>query len=168
MLTLRKLAERINHLYVWISGATLVMMMALGFGNVISRVLWRPIRGSFEIIGFLGAVTIALSLGFTQIQKNHVAVDIITHKYSKTWRKLTAALSYMITAPFFLVAAWQVGVWGKTILQSGETSETLRIAYYPFIFIVALGFLFLSLTLFLDLFQVINTLMMDRRKKNEP
>ena len=163
---LQKLTEGINRFFIWISGAALLLMMTVGFANVVSRLFWRPIRGSFEIIGFLGAVTIALTMGFTQIRKNHVAVDIITNKYNKTWQHITTALGYMITAPFFLVVAWQVGVWGTTILQNGETSETLRIIYYPFVYIVAAGYVFLSLTLFLDLFQSVSTLM-KIRKKNE-
>ena len=162
----QKFTEEVNRIFVWISGTALILMMGVGFANVVSRLFWRPIRGSFEIIGFLGAVTIALSMGFAQIRKNHVAVDIITSKYSKIWQQITTALGYMITAPFFLVVAWQVGAWGTTILQSGETSETLRIIYYPFIYIVAAGFVFLSLTLFLDLFRCINTIL-EIRKKNE-
>lgn len=163
---LQKFTEDVNRIFIWISGTALLLMMGVGFANVVFRFFWRPIRGSFEIIGFLGAVTIALTMGFTQIRKNHVAVDIVTNKYSTTWRQITTALGYAITAPFFLVVAWQVGAWGTTILRSGETSETLRIIYYPFIYIVAAGFVFLSLTLFLDLFQSINAII-ERRKKNE-
>jgi hypothetical protein len=36
------------------------------------------------------------------------------------------------------------------IAASGEVSETLKIAYYPFIYCVALGFAFLCLTLIMD------------------
>ncbi len=152
---LQKIIARINRLFVWISGTALILMMALGFGNVLSRLCWRPIRGTFEIIGFLGAVTIALALGTTQIHKNHVAVDIVTSRYSPGWKKATAIISYLITAPFFFVVAWQITLWGINIMQTGETSETLGIIYYPFVFIVASGFFFLALILLFDLARVI-------------
>ena len=152
---LQKLTDRINRLCVWISGTALILMMLLGFGNVVSRLVWRPIRGTFEIIGFLGAVTIALALGTTQLHKNHVAVDIVTSHYNRRWRRLTAIISYLITAPFFLVVAWQIWVWGRNVMETGETSETLGIIFYPFIFIVAAGFAFLAFILLLDLVKTI-------------
>jgi len=34
-----------------------------------------------------------------------------------------------------------------------ELSETLKIAYYPFVFLVSIGFAVLALTIFLDLIE---------------
>ena len=155
--------ERINRLCIWISGSALILMMMLGFSNVLSRTFWRPIKGTFEIIGFLGALCSAMALGFVQLRKNHVGVDIITNKYRPRWRQLTETATYMITAPFFAVVAWQVAAWGTTIMESGETSETLQIAYYPFIYTAAIGFAFLALVLFVDLYKALKAVF----KKNE-
>jgi len=55
--------------------------------------------------------------------------------------------------PFFVVVTWRVVAWGMTVMASGERSETLQIAYYPFIFITAAGFGFLALVLFFDFLQ---------------
>ena len=152
---LDRFINRINRLFIWISGSALILMMLLGFGNVLSRTFWQPIKGTFELIGFLGALCAAMALGFTQIRKNHVGVDIITSKYSKRWQQITGIVSYMITAPFFVVIAWQVAAWGTTIMQSGETSETLQLKYYPIIYVVAAGFFFLALVLFFDLYKAL-------------
>lgn len=154
---LDQFANRFSRVFIWISGSALVLMMLLGFGNVLSRTFWQPIKGTFELIGFLGALCTAMALGYTQIRKNHVGVDIITSKYSKRWQQITEMLSYMITAPFFVVVAWQVAAWGTTIMQSGETSETLQLTYYPVIYVVASGFFFLALILFFDLYKAFKT-----------
>jgi len=150
---LDKFIDRINYLCVRISGGALILMMLLGFGNVASRTFWRPIKGTFELIGFSGALCTALALGFAQMRKNHVGVDIITSQYSKRWQRLTAVVSYLITAPFFVIITWRVAAWGMMVRESGEVSETLQIAYYPVIFIAAAGFGFLTLVLFFDLFK---------------
>ncbi len=150
---LDKFITRLNNLCVRLSGAALILMMLLGFGNVASRTFWRPIKGTFEIIGFSGALCTALALGFAQMRKNHVGVDIITSLYSKRWRQLTAVISYLITAPFFVIVTWRVAVWGTTVMQSGERSETLQLAYYPIIYIAAAGLGFLTMVLFFDLFN---------------
>lgn len=148
-----KVVNHINRFLVWISGAALILMMLLGFCNVLFRTCWQPIKGAFEIIGFLGALATAMALGFTQMHKNHVGVDIITSSYSKKIKGLINVLSYSISAPFFVVVAWRVAAWGTTIMQSGEKSETLQIIYYPVIYVVAAGFFFLAVVLFFDLYE---------------
>ena len=163
-----KLADRINCLFIWVSGGALILMMLLGFSNVLSRTFWRPIKGTFEIISFSGAVCAAMALGFAQIRKNHVGVDILTTHYSARWRRITRVVSYLISAPFFVVVARRVAAWGTTVMQGGEISETLQIAYYPVIFCVAAGFAFLALVLFFDLFKAVNAILHPVRKQKSP
>lgn len=143
----------INRTCIVIGSVSLLLMMLIGFANVASRCFWRPIKGSFEVIGFLGALTTAMALGYTQTRKNHVAIDILTNHYSAQWRRRAKTFSYFISALFFTLASWQTTVWGLNIWHSGEKSETLRISYYPFIFVVAFGLGLLAVVLFLDFFQ---------------
>jgi hypothetical protein len=51
---------------------------------------------------------------------------------------------------FFVLVAWQSGVYATAIWKRGETSETLRIVYHPFVYIVALCCLLLAFVLFID------------------
>ncbi len=152
--TLRKISLFINRIFVFIAAIALIVMMFLGFGNVLFRTVWKPIEGSYELIGFLGAVTTALALGYAQIRKSHISVDIITTHYSKRWQKITNGISYLVTAVFFALAAWQTELWGTTVWRTGERSETLRIIFFPFVYVVALGFAFLAFILILDFFSL--------------
>ena len=148
-----KIIALINRACIFIGSVSLLLMMLIGFANVASRCFWRPIKGSFEVIGFLGAITTAMALGYTQTRKNHVAIDILTNHYRAQWRRRAKTFSYFISALFFAMASWQTTIWGMNIWQSGEKSETLRISYYPFIFIVAFGLGLLAVVLLLDVFQ---------------
>ncbi len=132
-------------------GIPLLLMVVIGFGNVVCRNLWQPLKGSFELIGYLGAITIALSLGSAQLEKKHIIVDIITRKYTPGWRRLTTTIGHFCGALFFSLAAWQTWLWGDTIRRAGETSETLHLIFYPFIYLTAFGFAFLALVLISDL-----------------
>lgn len=147
---LGKISSLLNRIFIFVAAIALVLMMLMGFGNVLLRTIWKPIEGSYELIGFLGAVITALALGYAQIRKDHISVDIITTHYSKKWKKITNGINYLATAIFFALAAWQTESWGTTVWQSGERSETLRIIYSPFVYVVALGFAFLSFILFVD------------------
>ncbi len=148
-----KIIAVINRTCIVIGGFSLLLMMLIGFANVASRCFWRPIKGSFEVIGFLGALTTAMALGYTQTRKNHVAIDILTNHYNAHWRRRAKAFSYFISALFFAMASWQTTIWGLNIWHSGERSETLRIIYFPFIFVVSIGLGLLAFTLFLDFLQ---------------
>jgi TRAP-type C4-dicarboxylate transport system permease small subunit len=46
---------------------------------------------------------------------------------------------------FFALMAWQVVEKGNILMRTGEVTETLRIAYYPFTYGVAVGCGFLTL-----------------------
>jgi hypothetical protein len=91
MKTLKKISAFLNRIFIFVASLALVLMMLLGFGNVLLRTVWKPIEGTYELIGFLGSVTTALALGYAQIRKNHISVDIITSHYSKRWKKLFTA-----------------------------------------------------------------------------
>jgi TRAP-type C4-dicarboxylate transport system permease small subunit len=132
------------------AGVSLLLMVLIGFANVVCRNFWQPLKGSFEIIGYLGAITIALSLGSAQLEKKHVIVDIITRKYSPKWRRLTSAIGHFCGTLFFSLAAWQTWLWGDIIRHAGETSETLHLIFYPFIYLTAFGFAYLALVLLSD------------------
>ncbi|MEA1921360.1 MAG: TRAP transporter small permease [Pseudomonadota bacterium] len=147
----RNFLIRFQQFKLLLAGISLLLMVIIGFANVVCRNLWQPLKGSFELIGYLGAITIALSLGSAQLEKKHIIVDIITRKYSPGWRRLTSTIGHFCGALFFSLAAWQTWLWGDTIRQAGETSETLHMVFYPFIYLTAFGFAFLALVLVSDL-----------------
>ena len=152
--SLRKIAFFINRVFLFIAAVTLVLMMLIGFSNVLLRTVWHPLEGTYELIGFFGALTTALALGFAQLRKNHIAVDIITTHYSKRWQKISHGISYLVTSIFFAIVARQTTIWGTIVWQSGERSETLGLIYFPFIYVAAVGFAFLAFILLLDFIQL--------------
>jgi len=154
MRILQKIVSALNRFFIFVAAVALILMMFLGFGNVLFRTVWKPIEGTYELIGYLGAVTTALALGYAQIRKSHISVDIITSHYSKPWQKITNGINYLVTAVFFALAAWQTEVWGTNVWHTGERSETLRIIFFPFVYVVALGFAFLAFILILDFFSL--------------
>jgi TRAP-type mannitol/chloroaromatic compound transport system permease small subunit len=54
---------------------------------------------------------------------------------------------------FSILAAWQVERIGHTLWRTGEVTETLRIIYYPFTYMVAAGFALLAFVFFAELLR---------------
>lgn len=154
METLEKISNFLNRLAGIIAGIILVFMILLTMGNIVLRRIWVPIRGTYEIMGFAGAVITALAMGFTQKRREHIHVDILVSRFPLGLKKAVFAVNNGLCTLFFLVTAWFVGRRGMTLLETGEVSETLRMAYYPFAFVVALGCFLLAAMLFIDLLKL--------------
>lgn len=127
-----------------------LVVTGIAAGNMLFRVIYRPIQGSYELIGFFGAVSVGLALGYTQLRKDHVIVTIITDRFNEKVRALLDMFSYIVSSIFFTIVFWQTFKWGTRIAKSGELSETLKIIYHPFVYIVAIGFLLLAFNSLVD------------------
>jgi TRAP-type C4-dicarboxylate transport system permease small subunit len=151
--------ERINDVCNWmmtvLGGIAVLMLMALATGNVCLRIFGAPYRGTYEVVSFLGAVTIAFALGYTQKKKGHIVVDILSDRYPEGVKRIVDAVSYFLCMVFFAFISLEILQWGMKIAESGEVSETLKVIYYPFIFSVAVVFSILTLTLLIDFLQTL-------------
>lgn len=148
--TLEKMSNLLNKWFVWAGGVALLAMTAIACANMLMRPLGAPLKGAYELVGFMGALTVALALGYAQISRSHIAVDILATRYSKRTKRIINAISSFLCTIFFVLVAWQVIVFATTIWKRGETSETLRIIYHPFVYLVALCCLLLAYTLLID------------------
>ncbi|MBW1778959.1 MAG: TRAP transporter small permease [Deltaproteobacteria bacterium] len=154
MKTLIGITKNINKLLTWTSGACLVFMVLLTCANIFFRIVWWPIKGTYEIMGLFGAVVTAFALGHTQITKGHVAVDVLVSRFSENSRRRIGMFNSIVCGAFFVLAGWQMALKAETLRRTGELTETLRIIYYPFTYAAAFGCIILSLVLLTDLIQL--------------
>jgi len=147
---LDKFNDFLNKILLFLGGIAILALMLLATGNVVLRIFHLPFRGTYEIVSFLGAVVIAFSLGYTQKRKDHIVVDILTDRFPQSVKDMIDKVAYLAITIFFGVVAWQLYVWGMKIMESSEVSETLKIIFHPYVFMVAVGFIILSFTAFID------------------
>ena len=82
-------------------------------------------------------------------------VDILTERFPVPVKRALAAVSDLLAALLFGILTWQLVLWGENIRLAGEKSETLQLAFHPFIYGVAVGFGLLTLVLVLQMFQAL-------------
>jgi TRAP-type C4-dicarboxylate transport system permease small subunit len=148
---LEKISRLMNHSFIFVAGTFMVAMILITCLNIFSRLVWVPVKGTFELMGFFGAVVTAFALGYTQAKKAHISVDILVNRFPKRAQKILSGINSVICLIFFALAGWQIAKLGNTLRTSGEVTETLRIIYYPFTYGVALGCFLLSLVLLVEL-----------------
>lgn len=151
MRMMKRIFNSLYNLPIIIGGVAVLALMSLASINVCLRIIQMPYRGTYEIVAFLGAIVTAFALGDTQRRKSHIVVDILSDKYPAWLKKIVDSIGYAVSMLFFLTISWVIFRWGYQIAASGEVSETLKIVYYPFVYLVAIGFVSLSITLFMDL-----------------
>lgn len=141
-----RIAERVN----WIAAAAVVFMMLITTADVIMRVFRHPILGTYEIVGFTGAVVIAFSLPYTSIQKGHIAVEFLVQRLPWLARVIINIINAFISIVLFAVIAWQCAEYAETMKISGEVSSTLQMPTYPFLYGISFGCLLLCVVLFIE------------------
>jgi len=154
MSILEKINRLMNHGFIFVAGTFMVAMILITCANIFSRILWVPIKGTFELMGFFGAVVTAFALGYTQAKKAHISVDILVNRFPKRVQQFINGINYVICLIFFGLLGWHIAKLANTLRASGEVTETLRIIYYPFTYGVALGCFLLSLVLLVDLVKL--------------
>ena len=155
MLILDRINHYINLVLMGIAGLFLVAMIGLTCANVFLRLAWIPVAGTFELMGYFGAVITAFAMGFTQIRKGYIAVDIVVLGFSKKVRNILNAVNAFICTVFFVLATWQISKYAANLRETEEVTETLQIIYYPFTYAVAVGCGALALVFFIQLLKVL-------------
>ena len=152
---MERLLGIISKSFMVVGGVALLALVLLATGNVALRIFGAPFTGTYEIVSFLGAIVIAAALAHTQRRKDHIVVDILSEKFPAPLKRVLDAVNYLITCALFGIVAWQVWVWGEKLRSAGELSETLKLAYYPFVYMVAVGFAALAAVLLLDFMKTV-------------
>lgn len=128
-------------------------MIGLTSANIVLRGIWVPIRGTYELMGLMGAVVTAFALGYTQIKRGHISVNVLINRFPGRIRSLLKMINHVACMAFFSIAAWKISEKAAILKNSGEVTETLRIIYHPFTSGVALGCAVLAVVFFVDLIQ---------------
>ena len=123
----------------WVAGAAVIAMMLLTCLDVGLRFFRRPIPGTYEVVGMLGAVFVAFSLAETSLKRGHIAVDFLVRKLNAAWQAAIDAFNAAVCGVLFSLIAWQSLRYAHDLRTSGEVSMTLQLPLYPFVNAIALG-----------------------------
>jgi TRAP-type C4-dicarboxylate transport system permease small subunit len=152
---IEKISRILNLVFVWIAGLCLVAMILMTCANIFLRIVWIPLKGTYELMGYFGALVTAFALGYTQMKKAHIAVDVLVTLFNPKAQLILQGINCLICTIFFSIAGWQISQYATTLWKTGEVTETLLIAYYPFAYGVAGGCLLLALVMLVEFLKVL-------------
>lgn len=141
MNALERFNYRVSQLFAVISGTAVLAMMLLIVTNGIKRTFSDPIMGTTEIVGWLAAISISFALGYTQIHRGHVDIDLLVIKFPEMVQKALRIIVSFLSLGFFAIVGWQMIQYAFTLSSNNNVSQTLGVIFYPFVILSAIGFI---------------------------
>lgn len=129
----------------------LILMMSLIIGNIILRAVYRAFGGTWEIVALLEVFVVFGVVAYTQQQKGHVSIDIITARLPQRFQRVITSITSSLCLCFCLLIAWQSLKLGTHLWRTNVTTPLMGITLAPAAYIVFLGSLLISLEFLVDL-----------------
>lgn len=147
MLSPTKYLERPGKYFNVIASVAVITMMLLSTADVVLRLFGKPIPGAYELVGFIGTIIVSFALGFTSLEKGHIAVELLYRKLPQRTQLAIETFTNTVSFLFFGLITYQAFIYALDMRKSGEVSPTLQMPVYPFIFGMSFGFGLLCLIL---------------------
>jgi TRAP-type C4-dicarboxylate transport system permease small subunit len=155
MLLLKRAVEGLNGYFLKIALLFTVLMMFVTVADVLMRFLHEPIPGVFELTRYALAVIVFASLGWSQMHKVHIAIDLFVSRIPALWQTIIDVFNYFLATVTFSLAFWQMLVYTGRLYSSGLVTTVLRVHVYPWVLVSAVGVLFFTLVLLCDFINAI-------------
>jgi TRAP-type C4-dicarboxylate transport system permease small subunit len=98
----------------------------------------------------MATFTVAMALPYTHRLRAHTEVEIVVQRISKARRLLLRSVTGCMSLFLFIIIAWRMTVYARTMAQSGEVSMNLELPEYVVIYLVAFCFVIACLRILVD------------------
>lgn len=154
MTIFKKLVQWLSEKLNWIAAFGIVVLMVLTCADVFLRYFFRsPVRGTYEISGLIALVVISFALAETQMKRAHISVDFIALMLPRRLRAVLRCMVYLVSLGLTVLFAWRSAAYAQSLWQIGETSQTEKIPFAPFVLVMSAGFAVLCLVLLVEFFK---------------
>lgn len=158
MESIKKFIYDINGYMLKISMLLIMLMMLVTVADVLGRLFFTQIAGVFELTRYALAVIVFTSLGWSQIHKVHIAIDLFVSRMPLSWRNIIEVLVYLTAVITFSLAFWQMFKYAGRLFSVNQVTPVLAIPIHPWVYVSAAGVLFFVLVLLWDLVGAVHKL----------
>ena len=149
-----KIVHSFSRWICWVSVAALIGMMLLTSSDVVLRYMGYPIKGTFDIVGLLGTVVVALPIAYTQILGRHIATEFMGSRGNQVVRTINNSIVCLLGIGTYALIAWQCSLLGTKLWRIGRVSDTIEIPLFPLVYVVAFGCALNCFVLLVDFYNL--------------
>ena len=134
------------------AASIVVILMALVVADIIGRkVLNKPVPMSYEVAAFMLVFIVFMGLAYSQRQRAHIRVEILTLRMSPRGRAIMDLLAYTLGIAIYGAIFYQTFKWSYHSFEIGEyVAGLINIPKWPSQFAVAFGALLIALQFLSD------------------
>ncbi len=147
--------KRLSEFLNLVAGWSLVGMTALTCADVILRIFRHPILGTYEIVGFLGAIVASFAMAHTTILRGHVAVELLVMRLPHKVQVVIYLIIHVLGIALFALIAYESILFGNDLRLANEVSLTLQIPFFPVLFGISFACMVVCLVLLVDFWRVL-------------
>ena len=126
----------------------LIAMMLLTVAEVFLRYFFnRPILGCTEYIEYLMVFVGFLGLAWCASKEMHIKVDILVGRFPERVREILKTINALFVIAICILVIWRSLVESVDARLIHWTSTITYIPWYPFYYVIALGFILLLLVM---------------------
>jgi TRAP-type C4-dicarboxylate transport system permease small subunit len=139
----------------WIAYVFMALMILLVVAHVGSRFIFHsPLMGTIELIELMMVIIGFIAIPFAAMRRVHVTMDLITNRLPRKTRIVLGSFAFLLCFAITGVITYQSTLVAIDYAkQMDQGTPLLLIPYAPFRFILAFGFLVLSLKFLMDIFH---------------
>ncbi len=124
----------------WLSALCIVGMMLLTSSDVALRYVGFPIKGTYDVVGLLGALVVALPIARTQVLNRHVSMEFMAQRKSRIARGIAQAITSVRGIAVYATVTWQLVAFAAKLAAAwcrlrrkaaGERRIAIVLANYP-------------------------------------
>jgi len=136
---------------VWVSFASLMVMMLWGSADVVLLRFGYPVPGTINWTEVLNVIVLFLPLAYVTSKKSHIVVDLIAFKGKI--KRVTGFVADLFVFLFCALMSWQLIVQAWRSIRIWEFDQAaIKVYFFPAKIALALGFLFSAVIALLQLF----------------
>lgn len=148
------IVHRLSKFLNSISAVALIAIMVLTTADVVLRFFKRPIVGTYEIVGLLGAVVIGFGIPLTSWLRGHIFVDFIVERFPEGRKDVVNIFTRLLGIGLFFIAGWNLIIVGMDLYRTGEVSLTRQLPFYPIAYGLAVSCFVQCLVLICDIIKI--------------
>ena len=140
----------------WLASATLIVIMATTFVDVIGRTfVGRSLVGTVESVELLMGILVFSGLALTEVNRRHIVVETFQALFPRPLKRLSILVNLVLAVVLTTLLTRQLIVKAIEIFKEQEHTQILEIPYWPTAFIMSAGIVLFLIVLLLRLVEAI-------------
>lgn len=175
---LQTVARHLNRALGWLvnssafgAASIVVILMAMVVADIFGRkVLNKPVPMSYEVGAFMLVFIVFMGLAYSQRQKSHIRVEILTLRMPPKIRAAMDLFAYTLGIAIYGLIFYETFKWSYHSYEIGEyVAGLVNIPKWPSQFAVAFGALLISLQFISDwIYRVVDLVILLRQPSAAP